>query len=117
MDATKKMTLVIGADHRGFELKKHIMGVTHVGSTQMSWLDVGAFTPERSDYPEFAIAACHALQAGKAGGGILLCGTGAGMAIAANRFEGIFAALVWTVELAVLSKTHDNANVLVLPSD
>lgn len=83
----------------------------------ISWLDVGAYSEERSDYPEFAIAACTALLESKADVGILICGSGVGMAITANRFSKIYAALAWNDTVARLSREDDNSNVLVLPSD
>jgi ribose 5-phosphate isomerase B len=113
----KKLTLALGSDHRGFEQKEFLRKSSVIGNSTITWLDVGAFTQERSDYPEFAIKACRAMLAGKANGAILLCGTGVGMSIVANRFVGIYAGLAWNVEIARLDKEHDNANVLVIPSD
>ena len=83
----------------------------------ISWIDVGAFNEERSDYPLFAQLVCKEIVQGNAKFGVLVCGTGVGMAIAANRFRGIYAALAWNEHVARLSKEDDNANVLVLPSD
>jgi len=105
--------IAIGADHRGFEHKEWIKKQM----TDISFLDVGAYNAERSDYPVFSHAVCHEIKAGKATEGILICGTGVGMAITANRYPGIYAALVWNDAVATQSKMHDNANVLVLPSD
>lgn len=109
------MKIAIGVDHRGFEHKQFI--VKQQFDTAIEWLDVGAFSQERSDYPEFAINVCKAMQEGKADGGVLICGSGVGMAVTANRFKNIYAALVWNEEVARLSKEHDKANVLVLSSD
>jgi len=111
------MIIALGADHRGYHLKEFLKQQSLLGSTHVTWLDVGAFDGERSDYPVFAERACNALLAGKAEYGILLCGTGVGMAIAANRFKGIFAAVAWNETIARASKEDDNANVLVLPAD
>jgi ribose 5-phosphate isomerase B len=107
------MNIVIGADHRGFEHKEYIK--KYVDDVQ--FFDIGAYDAQRSDYPLFAHAACKKIVAGEADCGILLCGSGVGMAIVANRYKTIRAALVWSVETAARSKEDDNANVLVLPSD
>lgn len=107
------MKIVIGSDHRGFENKKLLMQ----DMQDITWLDVGCDTPERCDFPEYAAKVAHAVQANKADVGILMCGSGIGMSIAANRFKGIYAALIWNPEVAKLSKEHNDANVLILPGD
>lgn len=113
----KKKTIAIGADHRGYQLKQYLMSQFKHATIIINWVDVGASNEERSDYPEFAIKVCNAMQQGKADAGVLICGTGVGMAITANRFAKIYAALAWNEEVAQLAKEDDNANVLVLPSD
>jgi RpiB/LacA/LacB family sugar-phosphate isomerase len=105
--------LSIGSDHRGFAHKQHIIAAL----SHLAWDDEGAYTVERSDYPVFAQKVCRALRDGRANQGILICGSGIGMAIAANRFPGIYAALCWNVEVARIAKEDDGSNVLVLPSD
>jgi len=107
------MKIAIGADHRGFAYKEYIR--THC--TQLMWVDVGAATDARSDYPIFAHRVCSAMQAGLVDKGVLLCATGVGMAIAANRFVGIYAAVAWHIQIARLSVEHDKVNLLVLPTD
>lgn len=107
------MKIAIGADHRGFAHKQFIQ--TQV--TSVTWVDVGAATDQRSDYPLFAHAVCALMQAGAVDKGLLICGTGVGMAIAANRFVGIYAAVAWNTDIARLSVEHDKVNLLVLPSD
>lgn len=111
------LNIVIGTDHRGFAMKEWLKKNLHVSATEISWLDVGTFDDQRTDYPLYATLAAQAIQEKKADVGILLCGTGVGMAIVANRFAGIYAALVWNKEIARASKEDDNANILVLPSD
>src|SRR5579872_7431460 len=112
------MRLVIGADHRGFHLKLLIQEqVRKSNGSPIEWQDAGCFTAERCDYPQFASAAVKEIKDGKAEGGILICGSGVGMSIAANRFSGIYAALVWNEQTAHLAKEHDGANILVLPAD
>jgi ribose 5-phosphate isomerase B len=107
------MNIAIGTDHRGFQHKEYIK----LQMQSISWIDVGAYDEERSDYPLFAQRVCEAMQTQTADVGILICATGVGMAIAANRYPKIYAALAWNIEIALQSKTHDGANVLVLPSD
>lgn len=111
------MKIVIATDHRGFALKEWIKQQVAIANEPVSWIDVGCFTAERCDYPPFAVQACEYLIQKKASCAILLCGTGIGMAIAANRFAGIYAGLVWNEEVARKSKEDDNCNVLVLPAD
>lgn len=112
------MKLIIGSDHRGFHLKLLLQEqLRNNRGKEITWLDAGCFSAERCDYPPFAEKVCRAILAGEAEGGILLCGSGVGISIAANRFKGIYAALVWNETTAHLSKEHDNANVLVLPAN
>ena len=107
------MTWSIGADHRGFAHKEAIKKFF----ADITWHDAGAYDTNRSDYPVFAHGVCHEILSGRAHGGILICGTGVGMAITANRYPGIYAGLVWNEDVARLAREHDNANILVIPSD
>ncbi len=107
------MKIAIGADHRGFEHKQSIIDTM----ASIDWLDVGAFNKERSDFPIFSKDVCKAIIQRKAEYGILLCGSGIGMSIAANRYQQIYAALVWNDAVAKSSKEHNHANVLVFPAD
>ena len=107
------MILAIGSDHRGYALKTYLQKAL----PQHQWLDVGAHHEQRSDYPDFATQVCQALLQGDVERGILICGSGIGMAIAANRMPGIYAALCWNEVVARLASEHDGANILVLPSD
>ncbi len=107
------MKVAIGADHRGFTHKKFVK----TSIIDIEWIDVGAYDENRSDYPLFAHMVAKSIVDGKATHGVLICGSGIGMAITANRYKGILAALVWNEEVAAQSKTHDNSNILVLPSD
>ncbi len=111
------MKIVIGTDHRGFSFKEHIKQYLTLDNEAVDWVDVGTFDTNRTDYPIFAEKLCRAILDGKAEYGILLCGSGVGMAIVANRFAKIYAGLVWNEEVARLSKEDDNTNVLVLPAD
>lgn len=104
----------IGADHRGYFLKKAL--IEHYHSAE-KWLDVGTHSSERTDYPLFAHAVVEQILSGAAHTGILLCGTGSGMAIAANRYKKIYAAVAWNPEIARRAREEDNCTVLILPAD
>ena len=110
----KKIKIAIGADHRGFLLKEFLMKQSR---EFVRWIDCGAFTEENSNYPVFAHAVCNKILQGEADYGILLCGTGAGMAMAANRKPGIYAAVAWEGIIARRVRQEDFCNVLVLPAD
>ena len=107
------MKIYIGSDHAGFELKENIKkqyeGV-------FEFVDKGTYSPESVDYPDFAHAVAEGVLKEKEGIGILICGTGNGMTMAANKHAGIRAALCWAPEIATLAKQHNNANILVLPA-
>lgn len=109
------MRIAIGSDHRGFELKKLI--IEKYNKDEIKWTDVGTGDTQRTDYPVYTLPVCLEILQGTADAGILICGSGVGMSIAANRFSNIYAALVWNEEVARLSKEHDNANILILPAD
>ncbi len=109
--------IAIGADHRGFVLKQELMRHETIEGNSIFWTDVGTFSSERTDYPLFAKKVVAALHAGSADLGILSCGSGIGIAIAANRHRGIYAGVVWNEEVARSAKEDDNVNVLVLPAD
>lgn len=107
-------TIPIGTDHAGFHMKERLKEeLVRLGYQP---LDVGTMSAEPVDYPDFAHPVASMVEHGKAKRGILLCGSGQGMAYAANRHKGVRAALVWNSEIAALSRTHNDANILVLPS-
>ena len=103
----KEITIAIGADHRGFAMKEYLKQNCIIPNYAFTWIDVGADSDTRSDYPIFAIRVAKYIQEKNAFYGILLCGTGIGMAIAANRFKGIYAGLAWNEESARLAKEDD----------
>lgn len=107
------MKIVIANDHRGVSYKATLKEKL----SYIEWIDVGAQDTMRSDFPFFAKQLVTAILEGKAAAGILLCSSGIGMSIAANRFKGIYAALAWNPEVAKRAKEHNNANVLVIPAD
>ena len=110
------MKIAIGADHRGFKQKTIILSAL-AQEADVACIDVGTETSERTDYPIYAQAVVRLMLNGEAQLGILLCGSGAGIAIAANRYTGIYAGVAWLAEVAAVIKEHDNVNVLVIPSD
>lgn len=111
------MKIAIGADHRGFSGKEYLKQHVVMKDNPIIWLDVGTFQSDRVDYPIFAQQVCEAILSKKVDCGVLLCGTGIGMAIVANRFPKIYAGVAWNEEVAGASKRADNSNVLVIPSD
>jgi len=110
------MTIFLGADHAGFELKTILS--EHLVHSGHKVEDLGAKTlDEDDDYPRYAYAAASKILGGNDDDrGILLCGSGQGMAMAANRVNGVRAALCWSPEVAAAARRDDNANVLVLPA-
>ncbi|NDF11506.1 MAG: ribose 5-phosphate isomerase B [Proteobacteria bacterium] len=105
-------TVAIASDHAGVELKEALKGeLKLLGLTP---LDLGTTGPTSVDYPDFANALAEALKNGKAARGVLICGSGIGISIAANRHKHIRAALCHNEEVAVLSRQHNDANVLAL---
>ncbi len=109
--------IAIGSDHRGFELKQYLVSLKEIGDHKILWVDGGSENDDRTDYPLYAQEVAAMVRRGDVDRGILLCGTGVGMSIAANRFKGVFAALVWCEEVARRSRREDGSNVLVLPAD
>lgn len=103
-----------GSDHRGFELKKQLIDLFKNGYGSLECQDLGAFDDQPSDYPLIAQKVAKKVVENPLSNGILICGSGIGMSIVANKFRGIRAALVMTAEEAKLAKTHNAANVLVL---
>lgn len=109
------MKIYLGADHAGFDLKNQLR--EHLVHQGHDAIDVGAMTlDEDDDYPKYAFALATKVIAEEDGRGVLVCGSGQGMSIAANRVRGIRAGLAWNKESAETAKTDDNCNVLVLPA-
>ena len=105
-------TIAIAADHAGYELKSALK--QRLIEQGFDVVDLGADTTESVDYPDFARALADAISDGRSARGVLLCGSGIGMSIAANRFPGVRAALVHDAETARLARRHNDANVLVM---
>lgn len=106
------MRIVVGSDHAGFALKEHVKEFLESSGHQV--VDVGTSSDESVDYPDYARAAAEAVAAGDADYGVLVCGTGLGMAIAANKVPGIRAVQVMDPALAEMARKHNDANVLTL---
>jgi ribose 5-phosphate isomerase B len=106
------MRIALGADHAGVALKDEVKRV--LDQRGDSYTDFGTHSTESVDYPDFAARVATEVAAGRFDRGILICGSGVGMAMAANRFSGVRAAAATDVTLARLSREHNNANVLAL---
>jgi ribose 5-phosphate isomerase B len=106
--------LVLGADHGGYELKEAIKLFLAEAYPHMECSDLGTYDLTSVHYPDFAKKVCEAIISGKAEKGILVCGTGIGISMMANRYAGIRAAVVHDVFTAEMAKAHNNANVLCL---
>lgn len=105
------MKITIGSDHGAVELKEEVKMVLHEFE-DVRVTDVGTFGTESVDYPDIAEKVCADVVSGKADRGIVLCGTGIGISIAANKIDGIRAALCGDVYSAIMSRKHNDANVL-----
>jgi len=104
--------LVIASDHGGIELKEAI--TSYLTGRQVEIRDLGTISTDSVDYPDFGEKVAHAVSTGEADCGILICGTGIGMSIVANKFPGVRAALVNDEFTAQMSREHNDANVLVM---
>ena len=104
--------IAIGSDHGGFELKEHIK--KHLEERSLEYKDFGCYDENSVDYPDIAKKVCNAINSGDADKGILVCGTGIGISIAANKIDGIRAAHCHDVYSAEMTKRHNNANVICM---
>lgn len=106
--------IALGCDHGGYKLKEEVK--KYLEELDIKYKDFGTYSEERTDYPIFAEKVAKSIQKKECETGILICKSGAGMTIVANKFKGIRAALAINNEMAMFSKADDNINVLVLPS-
>ena len=104
------MKIVIGCDHGGFELKEILK--KHLFEKGFDITDVGCYDTNSVDYPDIAVSACAKVTSGECSWGVLVCGTGIGISIVANKIDGIRCALVSNEYSAEMSKCHNNANML-----
>ena len=108
------MTIAIGCDHAGFAYKNPI--IEHLRVKKYDVLDFGTFGIPSVDYPDFAHPTAEAVESGKAKVGVLICGSGNGVNITANKHQGIRAALCWETEIAELARLHNDANIISIPA-
>lgn len=107
-----KITVALGSDHAGFNLKEELK--SELAALGMDCLDLGTDTLDSVDYPDFGRAVADALVDGRASKGVVVCGTGIGISIAANRVAGIRAAVCHDATTARLAREHNDANILAL---
>ena len=108
------MKIYIGNDHAGYDLKEDIK--TWIKEQGIDVEDMGSYSDESVDYPDFAHEVAHRVEGDRGSLGVLICGSGNGVAMAANKHAGIRAALAWQPDIASLARQHNNANVLCLPA-
>jgi len=108
------MKIALGTDHAGYEFKEGLQAFLKELGHEVQ--DLGTYDKQPCDYPDYALRVCQYVAQGQAPFGILVCGSGIGMSIAANKVNGIRAALAHDLYTARMSRSHNDANVLVLPS-
>lgn len=106
------LKIAIGGDHAGFDFKNAIAASVDVAEIK----DFGTYSTSSCDYPDFAHPVALAVESGEFDFGILVCGSANGVAITANKHQGIRAAICWNTELAVLARSHNNANIVCIPA-
>ena len=114
MESSKEVSLVIASDHAGYDLKKELL--EYLVGKGFNVQDAGTDSNDRTDYPDHAHRAASMVQDGDADTGILICGSGNGVNMSANKHPGIRSALAWNPEIAALGKQHNNANMLAIPA-
>jgi ribose 5-phosphate isomerase B len=115
MSATFNLSkpIAIGCDHAGFEYKEALL--SFFKAEGLIYKDYGTYSKDSVDYPDFAHPVASAVEDGEAAFGILLCGSANGVAITANKHQGVRAAICWAEELASLTRQHNNANIICIP--
>lgn len=106
--------IAIGSDHAGFSYKSQLVNFLQANGYAVN--DFGTTSEASADYPDFAHPVSDAVEKGEAACGILVCGSANGVAITANKHQGIRAAICWLPEIAALARQHNNANVICLPA-
>ncbi len=109
----KNKNIAIGSDHAGFDLKEFIK---EKFEKEINWTDMGPSSADRVDYPDYAHQVAESVSNNTVDLGILICGSGNGVCMTANKHEGVRAGLAWEAELASLAREHNNANVICLPA-
>lgn len=111
-DLTKPVA--IGSDHAGYDYKEQL--ISFLEGKGIAFTDLGTHSKDSVDYPDYAHPVANAVENGEAAFGILICGSANGVAITANKHQGIRAAICWGEELAQLARAHNNANILCIPA-
>jgi ribose 5-phosphate isomerase B len=106
--------IAVGSDHAGFDYKEDM--ISFLEGKGLSFTDFGTHSADSVDYPDFAHPVATTVEKGEAAFGILICGSANGVAITANKHQGIRAAICWGEELAKLSRQHNNANIICIPA-
>lgn len=110
----KDLPIAIGCDHAGFDYKESI--ISFLDGKGLPYKDFGTHSADSVDYPDFAHPVAHEVENGNASMGILICGSANGVAMTANKHQGIRAAICWGEELAELSRKHNDANIICIPA-
>lgn len=108
------MTISIGCDHAGFPYKDTIIRLLKKRGHEV--LDFGTNSPDSVDYPDFVHPTADAVESGRADLGVIICGSANGVAMTANKHQGIRAAICWKTDLAALARQHNNANMIAIPA-
>jgi ribose 5-phosphate isomerase B len=108
------LPVAVGSDHAGFDYKEDIRGF--LAAQGLAVRDFGAYSTESADYPDHAHAVAEAVEKGECAFGILFCGSGNGVAMAANKHAGIRAAICWNTPIAEVARAHNDANILCIPA-
>lgn len=106
--------IAIGSDHAGYEWKEHI--ISYLEGKDLTFEDFGTHSADSADYPDFAHPVAKAVEGGNYAFGVLVCGSGNGVCITANKHQGVRAALCWDDEIASLARKHNNANIICIPA-
>ncbi|SRR5690606_13826135 len=108
------MKIAIGSDHAGFDYKTEL--INHLRNLGYDVQDYGPSSADSVDYPDYAHPVANAIEKGEQTLGILICGSANGVAITANKHQGIRAAIAWQSEIAALARQHNDANILCIPA-
>ena len=114
MKSLSEMKIAMASDHAGYALKLQVKAWLEAQGAEVH--DFGCYSSESCDYPDFAHPCAVAVENAEVDFGVMLCGTGNGISMTANKHQGVRAALCWDVPLAELARQHNNANVLALPA-
>jgi len=110
----KVKKIAIGSDHAGFDLKESV--IKHLKNNGIEIKDFGPFNNDRADYPDYAHPVANAVTNKEVDLGILICGSGNGINMTANKHQEIRSALCWQVDIAEMARLHNNANIIALPA-